>query len=484
MSDTQALLSKIAALRQRLEQATGMAVQAGTAVVSLVNEEKEALGDVRQLELQVAAGAQENSYLDATVRQIAETTLPPAPAVNGPAQLTFRARRCLERGRELLGKLRIISDDPLLKLSDDDPIEKRFRETAAIVDTALRTIQSFPNAAGSQLRLCEGLDAILDVVSQRIGAMTAVLDQRRRDRRWINTLADLLTCLNAGAPVDVEAFETLGAELVEDARDGAPVRFLEASPQEPARFIACHSLMVAQVMARLLRQDADLRSQSSQYMLVALVHDVGMLRVPAEMLAKAGALTDEERRIVEGHVRVGAELMARLMPQAGWLVDAVQSHHERLDGTGYPAGMREAHIPAMSRLLAVCDVYAALCMPRPHRAAKETRTALTDTLLLAEQGGIDRFQAERLLTLSFYPVGSAVELADGAVGVVIASPVGKRDLNTPARPVLAVLSDAQNQPLPCPQYIDLAHVDGRSIVRSLSTAERRQTLGKWYPEVA
>jgi hypothetical protein len=139
---------------------------------------------------------------------------------------------------------------------------------------------------------------------------------------------------------------------------------------------------------------------------------------------------------------------------------------------------------ALNRLLAVCDVYAALCSARPHRPASETRTALTDVLLLAEQGLLDRFHAERLLALSFYPVGSVVELADGAVGLVVATHTGRRELNNPARPVLSLLTDARGQAVPAPQYVDLAQVEDRSIVRSLSTAERRQVLGGLYPEAA
>jgi HD-GYP domain-containing protein (c-di-GMP phosphodiesterase class II) len=218
--------------------------------------------------------------------------------------------------------------------------------------------------------------------------------------------------------------------------------------------------------------------------LAALVHDVGMLSVPAEVLCRPGPLDDDARRTVESHVRLGAALAIRLLPSGAWLAEAVAGHHERLDGTGYPSGLREMQIVPLVRLLAVCDVYAALCAPRPHRAARETRTALADTLLLADQGALDRNQAEKLLRLSFYPVGSVVELADGALALVIAAPVPRNDLNAPARPVVALLTDPQGRSLPAPQPIDLAQCDSRSIVRTLSPAERRDLLGRRYPELA
>jgi hypothetical protein len=131
----------------------------------------------------------------------------------------------------------------------------------------------------------------------------------------------------------------------------------------------------------------------------------------------------------------------------------------------------------------VCDVYSALCEARQHRDARESRTALADTLLLADQGALDRQACERLLHLSFYPVGSVVELADGMVACVVATPVGKRDLNTPARPVVSVLADSQGKLLPTPRFLDLAQCDSGGIVRTLTPEERNRLLGQRYPEM-
>jgi HD-GYP domain-containing protein (c-di-GMP phosphodiesterase class II) len=241
-------------------------------------------------------------------------------------------------------------------------------------------------------------------------------------------------------------------------------------------------LTVARVIARVARRDPEFQARPLEPVLAALLHDVGMLRVPVEVLLQPGPLNADQRRTIEGHVRLSTELVTRLLPGGDWLIDASAGHHERPDGTGYPNGVREVHLAPLTRLLAVCDVYSSLCTPRPHRPACETRTALTDTLLLAEKGALDRYHAERLLQLSFYPVGSAVELADGSVGVVVATHTGLRDLNLPARPVVALLIDAKGEIVPVSRHLDLAQCEGHSIVRSLSANERHQLLGKRYPE--
>ena len=488
MSDTQVLLSKIAALRQRLEQAQGLGhrergEQKSEATLPMSAGIGSARYRVRALEKSVAAGAWHNTLLDGTLRPVTEAPAPAEAAPGLPRQLTARARRLLEQGRDLLARLRGLADEPLLQL-DAHPLAVRYRDTVAMADTALRMVQAYPDAPTAQLRLCEGLEATLCVIAERLGALIEAVEQRRLETGRLDTLADLLSALAAGQPVELQQFTTLAEALLEDAARAAPLHFYAAAADQPARFIAAHALVTAQVAARLVKHDPELRGRALDPVLAALVHDVGMLRTPAEALAQVAPWTDAQRRAVEGHPRVSAELVAKLSPEAAWLVEASACHHERLDGTGYPAGLREMQIPPLVRLLQVCDVYAALCCPRPHRAALDPRTALTDTLLLAEKGVLDRHQAEHLLQLSFYPVGSVVELADGAVGVVVATHTGRRDLNAPARPIVALLTTPQGEPLPRPRHVDLAWWEGGSIVRTLPQDERRQLLGKSYPEIA
>ncbi len=475
VQESQGLLEKITALRQRLEQARGLVDDAGAAAASLVPSEAEPWA--QELAARVKAGGQVDTWLDTSLRRL--TGLTAGEAL--PTQLTAGTRRLLERGRELLSRLRTLGDelDRLQSADTGTPLADWYRATVAMTDTALRTIGTFPNAPSVQRCLGEGIEVILQTVAQRVARLADAVQVRCRQRERVDTLADLLADLAAGRAVAVESVATLARVIVEEVADGAPLRLVEDGAERPERFVACHSLNVAQVMARVLRHDPEWPRRALDGLLAALVHDVGMLRVPAEILACPGRLDDGQRRLVEAHPWHGAEMASRLLPGKTWLTEAVAQHHERPDGTGYPGGLAEREIASLARLLAVCDVYAALCVARPHRPARDTRTALADTLLLAEEGALDRAHAERLLVLTFFPAGAVVELADGTVGVVAAPPTGTAP---PDRPVLALLTDGQGQPLPLPRLLDLTRCDGHNVVRSLTPAERCAVLGAHYPE--
>ncbi len=489
MSETQVLLGKIQALRQRLEQAQGLANEARTAAAALVEE---SAGNRRLISFErlVEESDEHDHQLDGLVRPITALVRENETRTL-PRQLTSRARRALERGRDLLLHLRQLADafepteenesSPLL-LGRRDPLTKLYRETISLTDTALRMIPLFPDTISSQLKLCEGLEAILNVVAERQRTLSASVERQRREIDCVSRLAELLTALDRRETIDKQPFLALAEEVLNDAQACGPLRFLEGDPHNPAHFAACHGLTTARVAGRILRHDPELRGRSLDVLLAALIHDVGMLRIPPEILAYPESFDDNQRRIIESHCHMGVSMAGPLLLDAPWLAEAISGHHERLDGTGYPDGLRDFQIKPLTRLLAVCDVYAALCSHRPHRPANETRTALTDTLLLAEQGQLDRHYAECLLHLSFYPVGSVVELADGAVGVVVATPQPRRDLSSPARPVVALLMDAEGQPLPLPHHVDLAQCESPSIVRTLSVAEGRELLGGRFPE--
>jgi hypothetical protein len=345
----------------------------------------------------------------------------------------------------------------------------------------LRTVPAFPDAPSAQARLSDGLEGVLGVATERLGILKVGLSERRRHSDQLDCLTEFLADAASGHVLSLDPLWRLADQLVAEATQAQPLRVLAAPGAPPARLVACHGINVAQVIARLVYDDAEWFGRAPEAVLAALLHDIGMVTVPLEILRQPGPLTDEQRRRVEQHARDGAQMLERIAPGAPWLIEAAQSHHERSDGTGYPDAVLEMHVSPLVRLLTVCDVYAALRALRPYRAAAEPRAALTDTLLLADQNAVGRAEAERLLRLGFFPVGSVVELSDGALAVVVAPPLVQGERIDPARPVVAVLCDKQGLPAAAPRHVDLTREGRRAVLRLLAPADRRELLGKRYP---
>jgi diguanylate cyclase (GGDEF)-like protein/putative nucleotidyltransferase with HDIG domain len=106
-----------------------------------------------------------------------------------------------------------------------------------------------------------------------------------------------------------------------------------------------------------------------------LLHDVGKLIVPDEILKKPGPLTIDEFDLMRRHVVVG-EVLIREVPQLNEVIQAVACHHERYDGTGYPRGLRGENIPLIGRIIALADSYSAMRLDRPYRKGMSTDRVL------------------------------------------------------------------------------------------------------------
>jgi HD-GYP domain-containing protein (c-di-GMP phosphodiesterase class II) len=102
---------------------------------------------------------------------------------------------------------------------------------------------------------------------------------------------------------------------------------------------------------------------------------VGALRTPEAVLGQAGALTMEERRLVEAHPAQGREILGTV-PLLAPALGAAGGHHARWDGGGYPSGLREDTIPLTARIVAVADALDAMTQDRPHRKARPLGEAL------------------------------------------------------------------------------------------------------------
>jgi HD-GYP domain-containing protein (c-di-GMP phosphodiesterase class II) len=166
-------------------------------------------------------------------------------------------------------------------------------------------------------------------------------------------------------------------ELVGERDDDtlATLGVLSEAVEETDSYTAEHGEDVAELSVRVGRRvglrGADLRALHH----TALMHDVGKVGVPAEILLKPAPLTSEERREMERHTVIGARILSR-SPTLEDIAPLVRATHERWDGEGYPDGLAGEDIPLAARVVAACDAYDAITTERPYREARTHEDAL------------------------------------------------------------------------------------------------------------
>jgi HD-GYP domain-containing protein (c-di-GMP phosphodiesterase class II) len=149
--------------------------------------------------------------------------------------------------------------------------------------------------------------------------------------------------------------------------------------------------------------------------LAGLFLDIGMLALPGDLLAPRGPLEPDAIELMRGHADISGDILEPLA-RVGLPVAAVRAHHERLDGSGYPRGLRGRQVPFGAQILAVVDTWAALTRPRPHRPALSERDALA---VLRQEAGLGRLSGklvdalEPLVVTGRPPVAGRLDQADG-----------------------------------------------------------------------
>lgn len=180
-----------------------------------------------------------------------------------------------------------------------------------------------------------------------------------------------------------------------------------------------HSVAVCALMIALARQLNLAEDMVHEAGFAGLLHDIGKVGIPLKVLNKPGKLTDSEFAIVKSHPEVGAKILIESYQVSPAVLDVCLHHHEKIDGTGYPFGLKGDTISLFAKMGAVCDVYDAITSNRPYKKGWAPADSIRK---MAEwsKGHFDEavFQAF-VKTVGIYPTGSLVRLESGRLAVVV-----------------------------------------------------------------
>ncbi len=205
------------------------------------------------------------------------------------------------------------------------------------------------------------------------------------------------------------------------------------------------------VLTMTQAQSLGIEGQALRYFgLAGLMHDIGKIKTPPEILKKTSRLTDDEFEIMKRHPVDGAEMLRRQLEMPPLAAIVAFEHHLRIDGTGYPAGVRRTSLNVATQLCSIADVYDAMRSQRAYQEAFPTDRILT-VLQQADGQRFDQRLVRRFAQLmGIYPPGTLVRLDTGALAVVL-----RTHAPDPARPAIRVLTDPAGARLDCPFEVAL-----------------------------
>lgn len=253
-------------------------------------------------------------------------------------------------------------------------------------------------------------------------------------QRAVDAMRGILQAVRAHAPFSIysaeEAAERLSQSL--EASDTLLLHvFTAGGPTVDPPREAVNVCILAMKLGFELGYD---KKQLSQLSLAALLHDIGMARLPEHLIEKNSPLNPAERASVGQHPQEGAKIIRVLGPEYSWLIEVILQAHERVDGSGYPKALKGADIHEYAQVIGLADLYESLVHHRPHRPCLSSLDALKEILNRERTAFPDTILKALIKALSPYPVGSLVRLNTGEIGRVVA-------INTdrPLRPVVEVL---------------------------------------------
>jgi HD-GYP domain-containing protein (c-di-GMP phosphodiesterase class II) len=144
-------------------------------------------------------------------------------------------------------------------------------------------------------------------------------------------------------------------------------------------FLEEHSRQVSQYCVDLGRALDFTQSELEEIEMAGLLHDIGKLSIPNSILNKPGVLTKEEWKIMKTHTTIGYDIL-KTIPEYKHLAIYARSHHERIDGKGYPDGLKGDNIPYIARIISVVDAYEAMTSDRPYRQSLSKQDAINELI--------------------------------------------------------------------------------------------------------
>lgn len=271
---------------------------------------------------------------------------------------------------------------------------------------------------------------------------------RDRARRYV---VEMLRDVRLGDSVRPEKAREVVNDLVERIYEDANTLLWLTNLKKQSEYTANHCLNVCILALAFGAHLGFSRQHLHTLGLGALMHDIGKMKTPPEILNKPARLTPDEFDVIKNHPVDGFEILRATNEVSQPVLEIVRGHHERVSGRGYPDGLRGEQISTAVLVVAICDVYDAITSDRCYHHGIPPHEGLSAMYQLAPTEFGRELMQEFIKCIGIYPVGSLVELENGALGIVVSNDPRHR-----LRPVVMLVRDAYGQLYSPRRYVSLS----------------------------
>lgn len=286
--------------------------------------------------------------------------------------------------------------------------------------------------------------------------------------------------LKRGVPPSPEATKAIVSNVLDQVLNDRAAITTQVAIQKIKQFdrsLTTHALdtcILSLVVAIESRLD---QSQQELVGMGALLHDAGYVRLPRNLVRKREECTGQDKTLLEQHCKLGVTLLSEHPGMHEDVLAIVREHHERADGTGFPAGLGNEKTSPLAQIVGIVDFYDGMVSRRGIRPAMIPHDAVRQLFLAGERGQFERNLVELMIrSIGVYPVGSLLRLNTGEQAVVVGVNPQQR-----LKPLVKVTTDPQGGLYASPIEIDLATPSSdhtvRTVLRVLDPVRERVNIG-------
>jgi putative nucleotidyltransferase with HDIG domain len=287
----------------------------------------------------------------------------------------------------------------------------------------------------------------------------------------------MLQSVGKNLPIDIAIPEAFTNNLVSSIDRNPNALMCMTKIREKDSYLLEHSLNVAILLANFGTHVGLSEEQVQELALSGFLHDIGKIKIPDEILHKPGRLTDQEMTVMRDHVYYGTKVLGEMgIPSS--IIKTIGEHHERLDGYGYPDGLRGEEITRFGRMIAIVDTYDAITADRCYKAGMSSKKALQILLGDSPEKYDEALVKQFVQCIGIFPVGSLVKLNNEKIAMVL-----KQHPVHATKPVVKVFYSVRGSHYLEPKEIDLAASNHRvKIVDAVIASEFKLDFNKYFNE--